>query len=122
MFGSLEVAPNTSIGGSPSSVKVPPVFVLFCFGSTLTFANGSVVVFRGSVFGATVVVVGAGVVVVGAEVVAVLNELAATVVEVDEVDEVELGDVVGVAVVEVLDDVVVDAALTVRVPVRYVIA
>lgn len=94
MFGSLEVAPNASIGGSPSRVNVPPVFALFCFGSTLTFANGSVVVLRGSVFGATVVV--------GAAVVAVLDELAATV---DDV--VELDDVVG-------------AADTVNVPVWYV--
>jgi hypothetical protein len=94
MFGSLEVAPRTSIGGSPSSVKVPPVFDLFCFGSTLTFANGSVVVLRGSVLG--------GCVVVGATVVAVLDELAATV---DDV--VELDDVVG-------------AADTVNVPVWYV--
>jgi hypothetical protein len=99
MFGSLEVAPRTSIGGSPSSVKVPPVFDLFCFVSTLTFANGSVVVFRGSVLG--------GCVVVGAAVVAVLDELAATVVELDDVDEVELEDVVG-------------AADTVNVPVWYV--
>ena len=94
MFGSLEVAPRTSIGGSPSSVKVPPVFDLFCFGSTLTFANGSVVVLRGSVLG--------GCVVVGAAVVAVLDELAATI---DDV--VELDDVVG-------------AADTVNVPVWYV--
>jgi hypothetical protein len=67
---------------------------LFCFGSTLTFANGSVVVLRGSVLG--------GCVVVGAAVVAVLDELAATV---DDV--VELDDVVG-------------AADTVNVPVWYV--
>jgi hypothetical protein len=99
MFGSLEVAPNASIGGSPSRVNVPPVFALFCFGSTLTFANGSVVVLRGSVFGATVVV--------GAAVVAVLDELATTVVELDDVDVVELDDVVG-------------AADTVNVPVWYV--
>jgi hypothetical protein len=93
-FGSLDVALNASIGGSPSRVNVPPVFALFCFGSTLTFANGSVVVLRGSVFGAAVVV--------GAAVVAVLDELAATV---DDV--VELDDVVG-------------AADTVNVPVWYV--
>lgn len=86
-FGSLDVASSTCIGGSPSSVRVPPVFDLFCLGSTLTFAKGSVTVLRGSLFGGCVVVVPT---VVGG---AVVDEL--------DVDE----------------DEVVDAALTVNVPV-----
>ena len=90
--GSDDVTDSTSIGGSPSRVNEPPVDLPFGFGSALMLTNGLSVVLRGSTFGT--VVVGAFVVVVAAAVVA------------------------GAAVVEVLDDVVVDAALTVNVPVR----